>query len=483
MARRWTENEILTSFDNFSFPITDLNEGVGGKDKQVGFSQFKKMVEMAVLNGQTLRTCENFNNADYLKPSYWNFADISNATNKPENLDDHQVGFAHLEVIAGVDENETLGAKNYVVQKLSYVDTTDNTIRLTFRGILLTNAGEFSSTTGWECSTDSADIAKSLTSGATMNGDLVAGQSWTSGLVSEETLKIVDGRRKVAKAGKADSATEADDAKDSNMLNGKTADKYALKSEVLTLDSITAGAKSLSYIGEGRNLLIVMEASSVQECFQKLRALNGDYSKLLLGDYIDIPSITVSGIGTLQNVSGNLRVEIQGFNHYYKVGNTSTDIGILFGFKHCAFTHRMNATNTNEGGYNSAELKGIVNNAFADGLQSAIGVELKTVHRLVDTHGSWTWTAERCWLPSEVEIWGHQVWGRGGYYTGTSIQYPIYAIDPDRRLKNYNGNRQWYWEGTSRSDSSANFADVGGYGTASGDVASYVFGVSPAFYI
>ena len=239
----------------------------------------------------------------------------------------------------------------------------------------------------------------------------------------------------------------------------------------------------LNKVGEGRDLVTVLGASSVQNCFSLIRAMGTDYSKLLIGDYIDIPSIAVDGIGTLQNASHNLRVEIAGFDHYYNVGDTATERGILFVFRNCAFTHGMNSTNVNEGGYNSAELKGIVNGAFANGLESAIGISLKTVHRLVDTHGNWAWTAEKCWIPSEVEVIGHQVWGRGGYYTGSSVQYPIYSIAPDHRCKNYNGNRYWYWEGTSDNVSSTNFCDVSYFGFAGINNASYGYGVSPAFYI
>lgn len=172
--RRWTENDVLQNYLNYSFPITDMTEGVGGTDKQAGNAQFKKMIEQAVLNGATLAKCNSFNDPEYLVPGFWNFADISNTQEKPDSLEGHQVGFAHLEVVAGTDEAQSLGAKNYVVQKLFYVDTTDSTIRMNFRGILLTDEGIFNNTTGWECSVDSADIAKSLAQGATMNGNLVA---------------------------------------------------------------------------------------------------------------------------------------------------------------------------------------------------------------------------------------------------------------------------------------------------------------------
>ena len=277
--------------------------------------------------------------------------------------------------------------------------------------------------------------------------------------------------------------TDGNDGKDYQMGGEELGKVLEASNYAPSKAEVAERAKSLTAIGEGRNLIDVMGASSVQDCFQKIRALGTDYSKLQLGDYIDIPSITVDGIGTLQNASHNLRVEIAGFDHYYNVGDTATGRGILFVFRNCAFTHGMNSTNVNEGGYHDCELKPILNGAMAQAIESALGVSLKTVHRLVDTHGNWAWTGEKCFLPTEIEIFGYQAWGRGGYYGGTSVQYPIYALDPSRRCKKYNGNRQWYWEGTSDSTTSAHFCSCGSYGNASSYDASNAYGVSPAFYL
>lgn len=244
-----------------------------------------------------------------------------------------------------------------------------------------------------------------------------------------------------------------------------------------------------SYILSPRNLKQVLEATSVKDAFAKLRAKTsvGDFSNLRLGDYIDLETF-YDGEQTYawNEEHKNLRLVIVAFNHYYKIGDTEvTQQHAVMQFLNCYRQKRMHSTDSNAGGYPGKELQLFLNGTFKTGIVNAIGIEPLTIRRLLDNKSNWSWTAEQCFLPTEVEVWGHQAWSNNeGYSTGTSIQYPYYSIAPQNRIKLYNGNRQWWWVASPVSSNTAGFANVnldGGdlYGVAS----STTGGVAPAFCI
>ena len=241
----------------------------------------------------------------------------------------------------------------------------------------------------------------------------------------------------------------------------------------------------------GRSLLDVFGTGSLKEVFKGLKDCGSrrDYKYLSEADWVDINEINGgASLGILKNASRNLRTRIAGFGTYDGVGDTEVGGGILMEFENCICTRGMNplrdgSTHFNDGGYPACELKRILNEEFAPGLAAAIGVTPKTVRRLLDTHGNWSWTPETVFLPTEIEVFGHQAWGRGDYYTGTSIQWPIYARDPSKRIKRYNGSRMWWWEATSYSGNTTCFCIASYNGGAYYNHAGYSGGVSPAFYI
>ena len=209
------------------------------------------------------------------------------------------------------------------------------------------------------------------------------------------------------------------------------------------------------------------------------------YCSFSLGTWFDIDSIAAgSELGTLSNTSENLRCELAGFDTYNGVGDTDSGHGLLFQFKNGAFLHSMNSTSTNSGGYPASALKTLLNGDFATGLASALGTALKTVHRLLDTKSSWAWYTETCFLPTEVEVFGHQAWSKNlGLSTGTSIQWSIFSLSPQKRCKKYNGARYWWWEASPRTDTTTSFCSCDHYGDASYSDAANSVAVPPAFYI
>ena len=219
----------------------------------------------------------------------------------------------------------------------------------------------------------------------------------------------------------------------------------------------------------GRNLIAVLGAADVADAFAALRtrADAGNFSGLRKGDYIDVPSMTIDG-STISNDNQRLRFEIAGFDTYLNVGDTPvTSHHILMISKNCVLQKAMNSTPKNDGGYAASELCAYLNNQEKAGLVNAIGITPKTVHRLLDNKTEWAWLAETVFIPTEVEVFGHQAWSNNkGYSTGTSVQWPLFSEFPQERIANWNGSRWWLWEASPRTDDSATFCVCNLYGAA-----------------
>lgn len=205
-------------------------------------------------------------------------------------------------------------------------------------------------------------------------------------------------------------------------------------------------AKFYPYLYTGRNLVEVFGVSTAVQAFAKLKEKSdaGDFSGLGIGDYINIPSIVIGGNTISYNDTyQNLRAEIVAFDQYYRNGDTDiTDHHIIMQMKNCPLTHRMNASDNNTGGWASSELKTYLSNTVAGAIEDAIGISLKTIRRILSTHDSWAWLAEKCFLPSEVECIGTKAWSDNyGYTVGNCRQWAMFQLRPDRLIKFYNGAR------------------------------------------
>lgn len=238
-------------------------------------------------------------------------------------------------------------------------------------------------------------------------------------------------------------------------------------------------AKFYPYLYTGRNLVEVFGVSTAVQAFAKLKEKSdaGDFSGLGIGDYINIPSIVIGGNTISYNDTyQNLRAEIVAFDQYYRNGDTDiTDHHIIMQMKNCPLIHRMNASNDNTGGWASSELKTYLSNTVAGAIENAIGISLKTIRRILSTHDSWAWVAEKCFLPSEVECVGTKAWSDNyGYTVGNCRQWAMFQLRPDKLIKFYNGARQWWWTCSDSTSLSTYFVSVHHYGyfdyaSASGD--------------
>ena len=264
----------------------------------------------------------------------------------------------------------------------------------------------------------------------------------------------------------------------------KDSEEVARKQE---FDEATANTGST----EGRNLLTVLGVTTVAEAMEVLHErCNGegvaDFSGLMIGDYLDLPSLTVDGTTYTWNATyQNLRIVISGFNHYIHCGDTeNTKNHILWTFKNVVLQRQMNSSDTNTGGYNASAMKTYLDGVFALGLGSALGSSdyLYTISRAISRKGSTEWVRNTVFLPTEVEVFGVATYGDDQNAWNTNIQYPIYRDSSYYRCKKYNGSRAWWWEATPYASSSATFCGVGGYGdNYSNNARDSNGGVAPAF--
>ena len=264
----------------------------------------------------------------------------------------------------------------------------------------------------------------------------------------------------------------------------KDSEDVARKQE---FDEATANTGST----EGRNLLTVLGVTTVAEAMEVLHErCNGegvaDFSGLMIGDYLDLPSLTVDGTTYTWNATyQNLRIVISGFNHYIHCGDTeNTKNHILWTFKNVVLQRQMNSSDTNTGGYNASAMKTYLDGVFALGLGSALGSSdyLYTISRAISKKGSTEWVRNTVFLPTEVEVFGVATYGDDQNAWNTNIQYPIYRDSSYYRCKKYNGSRAWWWEATPHASSSASFCYVSTDGDSGYRIANNSNGgVAPAF--
>jgi hypothetical protein len=260
---------------------------------------------------------------------------------------------------------------------------------------------------------------------------------------------------------------------------------------IATNTTAIAGLMSHGDSCDGRNLLTVLGVSTVAAAMAALSTrCNGtgtpDFSSLTIGDYLDLPSLTVDGTTYTWNDSyQNLRIVISGFNQYKQVGDTeNTKNHILWTFRNVVLQRQMNTSDTNTGGYASSAMKTYLDGVFATGLAAALGSSdyLYTVRRIISTKTATGWGSFTVFLPTEVEVWGIVTYSDDQNASNTNVQFPIFRNSSWYRLKKFNGSRMLWWEGSPVASSAIHFCHVGNNGNSSNDTASDTNGgVAPAF--
>jgi hypothetical protein len=294
--------------------------------------------------------------------------------------------------------------------------------------------------------------------------------------------------------------------------NGRTIDDQKRE------DAIAESSKNLTRNADmvdkaGRNLLEVLGVSTIAEAMEELRRRcnnNGeidntgvpDFSGIQIGDYIDGLDFSGTAAPTSgdapqawNNTYKNNQIIVSGFNTYKNVGssgNGNDKNHILFTFRNCIARGRINATDTNTGGYRSSEMRVWLEGANGDGsgvfamrLKQALGGDyLYTISKYHSRKSSASWDNYTVWLPTEIEVWGHQTFGDELSQANTNIHFPIFQKAYSYLMKFWNGARALWWNSTPIAAYTTNFCYVYNYGYADGNNASSTAGgVAPAFCV
>jgi len=201
---------------------------------------------------------------------------------------------------------------------------------------------------------------------------------------------------------------------------------------------------------------------------------DGTFRDMYIGDYWTINETTYL---------------IAAFNYYYDTGATRlTTNHITLVPAGSLYTHRMNPTNTTEGGYVNSEM-------YTSGLDQAKTKIHDDFEGHVLTHerilsnaavngkaSGWAWFDSEVELMNEVMVYGSIVFGSStiggsGYNIGIDkVQLPLFALRPDLITIGIS----WWLRDVASAD---RFAFVTSDGIAYAYRASYAFGVRPVFSI
>jgi hypothetical protein len=263
--------------------------------------------------------------------------------------------------------------------------------------------------------------------------------------------------------------------------------------------------------GMGRNLLDVLKVSSIPATMTELRRRCNndgeidaskipDFRGLMIGDYLDIPSLTIDGqLYEMNPAYQNTRIVIAGLNTFKGAGDTENEKNhVLFVFRNILMNRRMNPTDTNTGGYPASEMRawlegangdgsgsysGVTTAAFLNGLKAALGDYLYTHRGLFSLKGNWEWRWRTVFLPTTHETWGAPGWAETNYDGGFQAQFPLYQKSVEYKLKRNNGSRMWWWNSSPSASSAAYFCVSSGNGNSNYYGASAAGGVAPAFCV
>lgn len=242
-----------------------------------------------------------------------------------------------------------------------------------------------------------------------------------------------------------------------------------LQADIDAIQNVIAdGAAAHNCIYRGKNLGTSVTAE------QYAAISSGKFTDLYIGDYWVIKGVTY---------------RIAAFDYYYNCGDTNfTKHHVVIVPDTSLYKAQMNTSNVTTGGYtgsamyksNLAQAKTTIKAAFGSA-HVLTKRELLTNAVNGNTPSGWAWFDSDVELMNEVQVYGSVAWGAhdgNGYNVASGDgQFPLFMFD---RTKLH--NREDYW---LRDVSSAtNFSNVGYNGDAdSGYIASYSFGVRPAFCI
>lgn len=181
--------------------------------------------------------------------------------------------------------------------------------------------------------------------------------------------------------------------------------------------------------------------------------------------------------------SETLTLVIMGFNHDDLASGGKA--GITFGMKNLmATTRRMNASNTNSGGFTGSEMYSWLQNTLLPTLPSDLQSVLKSVNKKTSA-GSQSSTINtnsmKLFLFSEIEIFGSTTYSKAG--EGSQYSYFATAANRIKYLSNGSGSAGWWWGRSPHGSGSGGFCSVGSGGSAGNGGAGNTGGVCFGFCV
>lgn len=181
--------------------------------------------------------------------------------------------------------------------------------------------------------------------------------------------------------------------------------------------------------------------------------------------------------------SETLTLVIMGFNHDDLASGGKA--GITFGMKNLmATTRRMNASNTNSGGFTGSEMYSWLQNTLLPTLPSDLQAVLKSVNKKTSA-GSQSSTINtnsmKLFLFSEIEIFGSTTYSKAG--EGSQYSYFATAANRIKYLSNGSGSADWWWERSPVGSDSDGFCYVNSGGNADVSYANDANGVCFGFCV
>lgn len=225
----------------------------------------------------------------------------------------------------------------------------------------------------------------------------------------------------------------------------------------------------------------------------KTKIQNGDFSDIYPGDFKEITLTT----------GEKVVMEVAGISPYYNTTDNALGHHIDFISRDClAGYKKMNNSNTNNGNatnknpWMASALYSAMNNE-SSGVFATLPSDLKshiiTKRTLaeeryssagsVSANTSWSWqNVGKLWLPTEIEVFGCNIWSEPGYGSGQSIQYPIFKLGGYKHIMKGNGKggaRCTWWEASAHRANATDFCSVYSYGNANSAVASHASVCAP----
>lgn len=241
-----------------------------------------------------------------------------------------------------------------------------------------------------------------------------------------------------------------------------------LQTDIDSVRNVLAdGAAAHNCIYRGKNLGTSVTAE------QYAAISSGKFTDLYIGDYWVINGVTY---------------RIAAFDYYYNCGDTNfTKHHVVIVPDTSLYKAQMNTSNVTTGGYtgsamyksNLAQAKTTIKAAFGS---AHVLTKREVLTNAVNgnTPSGWVWFDSDVELMNEVQAYGSVAWGahdgNGCNVASGDGQFPLFMFD---RTKLHNREDYWLRDVTS----APSFSSVNGNGNANGSIASYSYGVRPAFCI